>query len=166
MMLGRCAQVLVTSGGIGFLPAPGTMGSLFGLALYGLMNWRIPDFIGSAGWYLVLLVSFMLSWGAVAVYLDYSKRVDPPEVIIDEIMGILIAVTLYKLFMPELSVDNGQSLIYLFLLFRLFDISKLFPVCVAERHPWPAFAVMLDDIVAGCMAVIVLKSIQLAGVWG
>ena len=97
-----------------------------------------------------------ISLAAVASYLKTAHSEDPSEVVIDEFVGYLIAVQAA----PAAPLWIGAA----FLLFRLFDIVKPWPICWTERLPG-TWGVMFDDIVAGAMAAAVVAMLvsRLAG---
>jgi len=136
---------LATLGPIGTkLPAPGTAGSVVAvIAGYFLlpMGW-IPFFM------LTILIS-VLGVFAADIYSNATSTHDSGEIIIDEVAGQWVAL----LFIP-------YDILYLsaaFILFRLSDITKCWPVNWAERLPG-GIGVMVDDLVAGLMAGIILFS--------
>jgi len=140
------ARLIATGFYTGYVPkAPGTAGSLFGLFLY----WAIP---GSKSVYSLIgiaLLFFMGVWAAYQVEKE-TKVHDNQIIVIDEIVGMLITVALF-----------GKSLIWLvvgFLLFRLFDILKPFPVKASEKLPH-GWGVMMDDVVAGIYSALCLRLI-------
>ena len=124
--------------------APGTMGTLAAIPLYIL----IKDL--SSVWY--LLVSLMLFclgvWTA-----DHTERIidqkDPGLVVIDEVVGFLITMM-------------GAGFTYLnlilgFILFRIFDIIKPWPISYIDKKFTGGFGIMFDDIVAGLFACLALN---------
>jgi phosphatidylglycerophosphatase A len=133
----------------GYLPkAPGTWGTLLALPLNLLLLNLSPQ-----GYWLSLLMIFLLavySAGAAEKILD---RKDPGIIVIDEIIGMLIA----------LIAAPTQPLVWLmaFLLFRLFDIIKPWPVSWADRHLNGGFGIVLDDVLAGGYAWLALHGILL-----
>lgn len=143
------ASQLATAFGIGRLPwAPGTWASLAGLPIAWALSW-------AGGTTAIALAAGTAAavgvWAAHAHTLGAAKQ-DPPEVVIDEIAGQWLA----------LSVAPRAVGAYLaaFLLFRLFDIWKPWPVRAAERLPG-AVGVIADDLVAGAYAAVVLA----LGLW-
>ena len=138
---------LATLGPIGKkLPAPGTAGSVIAvIAGY---------FLLSMGWipFLMLTISIsVIGVFAADIYSNATSTHDSGEIIIDEVAGQWVAL----LFIPH-------DILYLsaaFILFRLFDITKCWPVNWAERLPG-GIGVMVDDLVAGLMAGIILFSFQ------
>ena len=145
------ARIISTGLGVGYFPvAPGTMGSLAILILY----WICPE-IGSSQ---LLLVICGLS--VVGIYvatvtenemktrLGQDKGIDPGIIVIDEIIGMLIAL----LAIPKASI----FLIAAFVLFRIFDITKPFPARKMEKLHG-GWGIVLDDVVAGIYANIVIQ---------
>jgi phosphatidylglycerophosphatase A len=143
--MGRIA-VLISSGlGIGYLPvAPGTFGTLWGVLLYYLAR-HFP-----LHWFFLATVLFFLL--AVAVAQGAEKKLgahDSSVIVIDEVAGYLVAVAGLAFSWPVALAG--------FLLFRLFDIVKPFPVRWADRRIPGGLGVVLDDILAGIYANIFLR---------
>jgi len=143
---------LATGFGAGRSPeAPGTIGTLVGLILYLLFVPKI-----SAFWQLVVVVVAI----AVAIYVsgwmaEAHNEKDPSIVVADEIVGLFVTY----LWLP-LAFDSGRPawslLIVGFLLFRIFDIWKLWPIRKLETLPG-GFGIVLDDVLAGVYANIILQ---------
>jgi phosphatidylglycerophosphatase A len=135
----------------GYLPKmPGTWGSMVGLLIfYALDVW------GGVKAYHGLILVFFISMGYLSTVhmIDITQKVDPKEVVIDEIAGLYLLLWL----IPE---KNYAWMLIGFGLFRLFDILKPFPISFIEK--WfhtphnPSFAaigVMVDDLLAGIFAL-------------
>ena len=140
---------LATIGPLGKkLPAPGTFGSLFGLILgYLVLNVNLLFFI------FVTIIVIILGTISIKLYLKKQLK-DPPEVIIDEVIGQLIA-----LFPLNFFLSFGYIELFIgFILFRFFDISKIWPICFFD-HKKNTFGIISDDICAGIMSAIILFSI-------
>ncbi|MDD2717834.1 MAG: phosphatidylglycerophosphatase A [Candidatus Wallbacteria bacterium] len=127
---------IITLGGLGDLPAPGTCGSVAALLLVFLkkspLNWI-------AFLFTTLIFTFLIQMTSSEFEED-----DPGYVNADELCGMWLA----------LLISGSRSLpevIRTFIFFRIFDISKIFPVNRAENVPGSA-GIMLDDLVAGAMA--------------
>jgi len=138
--------------GVGLLPGPtGTWGSALGAGLFALLHWLWPS-----GGGLALLI------GAVCLGVRASGRAeltygrDAKEIVIDEVAGQALALWLALLLLPA----SAWSFLLGFLLFRFFDIAKLWPVSRAENLPG-GWGVMGDDLLAGLMA----GGVMLAGGW-
>ena len=144
---GKNPEVLLVCGfGSGFLPkAPGTWGSVVGLLVWW---WLLAplDWLVQLG---VAAATFVLGCWVVERVTRRYKCHDDPAIVIDEIVGIWIAL-----------LGIGQSWILAlagFVLFRLLDIAKPWPIGLADRQVPGGFGVMLDDLVAGVLVVIVLQ---------
>jgi phosphatidylglycerophosphatase A len=133
---------------IGLFPlAPGTLASMVTMILFYLFNlWLFPTIYSQV--FIILLV-FIIGIPAASVAEKHFKRKDPGQVVIDEVPGQMISL----LFLP-CSFTPYSILHYFagFLLFRIFDIIKPFPVNKADNIPG-GFGIMFDDIVAGLYAL-------------
>lgn len=129
----------------GSLPkAPGTWGSAVGVLLWLLIGrMDLLPFLTVIG---VLFIVGVFSAGAAEKIID---RGDPPQVVIDEIVGQLLALTAAPL--------HPGAILLGFLLFRFFDILKPFPIGWIDRHLHGGLGTMLDDIVAGLYTLLVLQ---------
>ncbi len=153
----REPDVLVATGfGVGLLPgAPGTYGSLLGALIWWVAFAHAPLVVQftSAG---LLIVA-----GTWLLHRLCARRGlgDDPAIVLDEVAGIWL--TLACLPSGVLVAVAG------FLLFRLFDIFKPWPVSWADRRIGGGFGVMLDDLVAGVLAAIAVHAalwlVNLAG---
>lgn len=127
--------------------APGTIGSLCTLPLiYLIYPYGINAILFSA------LVCFIIGWFATRVILKTQENPDPGFVVIDEVVG----QTLTFFAMPFLFAFSWKMLIAGFILFRFFDIVKIWPASYFDKHVHSAFGVMMDDVVAGVYAGCVL----------
>jgi len=195
----RLAFAIATALGTGYLkPGPGTWGSLVGLLItvfshpftwfvivgYGVNKSLHEDAPLLAGWLgaLILLVPSVAVWFFLA-YLGvrssgevarFTGTKDPQYVVIDEVSGVHLALTLGlaplstpAVFIPSsdapafavyvgMSLLNWKYLLAGFLLFRLFDITKPFP-CRRLEHLPGGWGIMADDWMAGIYAAICLR---------
>lgn len=132
---------LVTFFGSGLVkPAPGTWGSLAGLAI-GIPMVQGLSLFGFMG--AIVIVSL---FGTVAINRveQISGIHDAPEIVIDEVAGMWIALLPF-FYLPQ----SWWGLASAFLLFRLFDIVKPWPIGWLDKRVSGGFGVMIDDIVAG-----------------
>tara|TARA_B100000900_G_scaffold328349_1_gene288606 strand:- start:682 stop:1188 length:507 start_codon:yes stop_codon:yes gene_type:complete len=149
--------LFVTFFGIGTIRyAPGTITSLITtVLLYSLFH--IINF-SSDVILLSLFLIFLYSFYAVAEYIKESENKDPKEVVIDEVIGQSIPIYLYEI--AHGSEKNSQEVIlfyiYIFVLFRFFDIKKPFPVNIFDKKFKNSFGVILDDVIAGLYVVLTL----------
>ena len=134
----------------GYFPkAPGTIGSLVSLPVIFFINYNF----GFVGLVIMLTVSFIVAIFAVKKVLMYTTH-DPSFVVIDEFIGQSVT---FLLIADNLKYSKSiVPYIIGFVLFRLFDITKPFPVSYADKKIKNAFGVILDDIFAGFYATIIL----------
>ncbi len=142
---------LATGFGSGLSPVmPGTAGTLVGIFVC-LVSWPLP-------WLLRLI--FVISIAVLAVYISgkaetlYGKK-DDQRIVIDEIAG-------YQVAMLPVAI-TGLNLICAFVLFRIFDIWKPFPVNRLQNLKG-GWGVVADDLGAGVCAALVLLFLKLTGV--
>jgi len=130
--------------GLGFFPvAPGTLTSLAIVLIYKFL------ICGFALPYLFLILLALLAVGvpAATAYSSELRKTDPGRVVIDEAAGQLLVF---------LSVSPDWTLLVIgFLLFRIFDIVKPFPIRKLEGLPG-GWGIMADDVAAGLMAKLLL----------
>ncbi len=125
-------------------PAPGTLGSLIGLALcFLLAGIQLPPAIILA----VLFIGFAV-WIAHAAEKTLKKK-DPGCIVIDEVAGMV--VTLIGL------PFNLTTAVIGFIIFRIMDILKPFPIRTLDKRLAGGIGIVADDVVAGIFANIILR---------
>ncbi|MBW2583009.1 MAG: phosphatidylglycerophosphatase A [Deltaproteobacteria bacterium] len=125
-------------------PAPGTLGSLIGLALcFLLAGIPLPPAIILA----VLFIGFAV-WIAHAAEKTLKKK-DPGCIVIDEVAGMV--VTLIGL------PFNLTTAVIGFIIFRILDILKPFPIRTLDKRLAGGIGIVADDVVAGIFANIILR---------
>jgi phosphatidylglycerophosphatase A len=136
--------------GAGFsFHAPGTVGSLNAVPMAALIAWLAGSQMLAAA----AVVPFVIGLIFTARYLRKEPAVtDPQWIVIDEVVGLWITLSAVPL--------NAVWYIIGFALFRLFDITKPWPVSWADRHVPGALGIMLDDVLAGFYAAGVLIGLQ------
>jgi phosphatidylglycerophosphatase A len=107
---------------------------------------------------MILLIVFSYSFYAVSEYIKYNENKDPKEVVVDEFIGQSIPIYLYEIAHGSAKDTNEAVLFYLyiFILFRYFDIKKPFPVSFFDKKFKNSFGVIMDDVVAGLYVVLTL----------
>ena len=142
---------LVTGFGIGLLPiAPGTFGSMLGIILFlALAHLYLPIF-----WLcLIILILYFFSYLAVQSALRIIKRSDPGIIVIDEVLGMMLVM---------MTIPPDPKWIFLaFILFRMFDILKPWPINQVDSKLKNALGVILDDVLAALYAGILIVGIRL-----
>ena len=141
---------LATACYIGKFPfAPGTAGTVVGVLLYLLIQ-PLSAFL-----YVVTVVTFIFvaAWVSTKAQ-DVWGEQDPQEVVIDEVVGFLVAMAFHR-------VDLWM-LVGGFVLFRVFDIVKPFPIRWIERRFVSGWGIVLDDVAAGVYTNVALWFFGLA----
>jgi phosphatidylglycerophosphatase A len=146
MRLKKISHLIVTVFGTGHLHyAPGTFGSLVGLIGGGALILSCPHF------YIWVAIGAVLVLGSFFIprYLHHHPhKKDPSEIVIDEVLGQLIALTVCETFF-----EIGLA----FVLFRILDIAKPWPISWADRLEGSPFkntvGILLDDMLAGALVV-------------
>ena len=132
--------------------APGTLASLFTCFLFyfftNLFNLTIVLFF----------TFFIFSYSLIAINNAFEsfEREDPPEIVIDEVIGQLLpllAIPIYETLYPAPKI---QYCIAAFLFFRLFDIWKPLPINYIDKNMKSSLGIMLDDIIAGVYTIVIL----------
>ena len=156
-MIKTINYLFVTCLGIGsFRFAPGTITSLvttfFLYSLFQIIN------LSSNIILLILVIVFIYSFYAVSEYIKYNENKDPKEVVIDEFIGQSIPIYLYEI-SHGTSKDSQEAVLfylYIFILFRFFDIKKPFPINFFDKKFKNSFGVIFDDVIAGFYVVLTL----------
>lgn len=159
-------KLIVTFFGAGLSPkAPGTAGSLAALpAAYAIhMALGIEALLAAA------VLAFFVGWWASERYLKArNTREDRQEIVIDEVAGVWLVIAA----MPIMYLQPAHSTILwlygaAFVAFRIFDITKPWPVSLADARIKGGLGVMLDDILAAVYALLALGGLgHLASYWG
>ena len=116
---------------------------------------KVPVLIVIILIFLILVYSFF----AIESCLNKFKDEDPQEIVIDEFIGQSIPVILYEVFHFNPTNSNTEILqiyFWFFLLFRLFDGLKPYPIDYVDRKYKNSFGILFDDILAGFYVVICL----------
>ena len=148
----RLAYVIATGAGAGFAPvAPGTLGAIEGVVVFLVFN-AVANNTASLSplWSFALFVAINVALFTLGVWAssracEICALEDPGQVVIDEVSGQLIALA------PLVAAPSVAGIMLAFLLFRLFDIFKPYPVRNLERLR-AGLGVMADDALAGIYA--------------
>tara|TARA_B100000945_G_scaffold297119_1_gene275945 strand:+ start:1450 stop:1959 length:510 start_codon:yes stop_codon:yes gene_type:complete len=107
----------------------------------------------------LILIIFFYSLYAIKECLQDFKDEDPQQIVIDEFIGQSIPICLYELFHNNNSNNLYESLqiyFWFFLLFRLFDGLKPFPIDYIDRKYKNSLGIVFDDVLAGIYVVLCL----------
>ena len=149
--------LFVTCCGIGsFSYAPGTITSLI-TTIFLFSLFQIID-LANDTILLILLLVFIYSFYAVSHYIKHNENKDPKEVVVDEFIGQSIPIYLFEVShgTPKGSEETVLFYLYIFILFRFFDIKKPFPVNFFDKKFKNSFGVIMDDVCAGLYVVLSL----------
>lgn len=137
--------LIATWFGSGYLsPAPGTWGTLAALPF----AWAIVQAVPPVWLIPAAAVLFAAgTWGANRFDI-LTQGHDASEIVVDEVVGVWLTLGIMALHAPL----SWKSWIAAFVLFRVFDILKPFPINLIDRHVAGGFGVMLDDALAGVYA--------------
>src|SRR3954462_5467554 len=171
---GDYLALAVATCGVGYFPiAPGTMGSLVGVGLYLAVWGRLYSaleanalrgglnllYVFTPQLAVMLLLIFLLTmagiWAATRAE-QATRKKDPSIVVIDEVAGQMIALLSGPFWLP-----TWWSILSAFILFRLFDIWKPYPIRRLEGLE-AGLGIMADDVLAGVYAL-VCNSILISG---
>ena len=105
-----------------------------------------------------VIVIFFISLYAVNIFIKDLDNKDPKEVVIDEFIGQSIPICLYEIAHKGVKETDQILTFYfiMFILFRIFDIVKPYPVSYYDKNFKNSFGVIMDDVVAGLYVVLVL----------
>ena len=128
--------------------APGTWGSAFAL-----IPWYFCRGLSLVNYLIVLAVIFVVGFLTSGSAEKIFDRPDPGCIVIDEILGMFITLTL--------APNHPAAWLLGFVLFRIFDVLKPFPVSWFDTHLHGGIGIMMDDVMAGVYALICLQLIWL-----
>ena len=174
-MIYKVGMSILTMFGIGYFKyAPGTLASLVTcLIFYFLVK---TNNFGPNYNYIIIILIFILIYSIIFIdkFAYKFKKKDPSEIVIDEFIGQSIVI-LFAFFLGGnvyiiLSLSSSQSfllpyileleLLLAFILFRIFDILKPFPINIIDKKIKNGLGVMLDDVVAAIYASITFAIIK------
>lgn len=128
--------------------APGTWGSAFAL-----IPWYFCRGLSLANYLIVLAVLFVVGFLTAGSAEKILDRPDPGSIVIDEVMGMFVTLTL--------APNHPVAWLLGFILFRIFDVLKPFPVSWLDTHLHGGIGIMMDDVMAGIYALACLQLLWL-----
>jgi len=144
-MIKSIAKIYATFFGVGYFPiAPGTAASFIVTILYKFFLYKLS-------WPIYLAAALVIYITGVVASSRYSSDInieDPRTIVIDEVLGQLLALFLLE--------PTWALMLAAFLLFRFFDVLKPFLIKKAEKFS-QGWGVMLDDIMAGLYSAIIIN---------
>ena len=156
-MINKLNFLFVTLFGIGKIKKiPGSVASLatilFLFFLFHVLNFS-PNIVLS-----LIVITFFISLYSINMFIKDLTQKDPKEVVIDEFIGQSIPVCLYEIAhnVPRETDQVIKFYFIMFVLFRIFDITKPFPVNYYDKNFKNSFGVIMDDVCAGLYVVAIL----------
>jgi len=144
---------LATWGGSGLVtPASGTWGTIAALPF----GWALLYFGGVIPLVIAAIIIFILGVWASKHFEKMIHKKDSGHIVIDEVVGMWIAL------IPALLTP--LSFFLAFILFRFFDVLKPQPIGYFDKHFKGSFGVMIDDVIAGIFAAIILLGLRYVGI--
>jgi len=141
----RLAVFLATAAYCGYFPvAPGTVGSIAGLAVYLLVWWTHSRILEVS----LIVVTFAVGTWAATHAERYFGGIDPGPVVIDEVLGQLVTLAFISV--------GWRAALTGFVLFRIYDVIKPYPANRLEKFHG-GLGIMSDDAAAGVYANISLR---------
>jgi phosphatidylglycerophosphatase A len=127
--------------------APGTWGSLAAIPIWLTFAW-VPPVV----YWIIVAVAFLVGIWLCGKTASDLKVHDHGGIVWDEFVGMWIVLGLFP--------DNVFGVLLAFALFRLFDIAKPWPISWLDKHMPGGLGIMVDDVLAGFMAMAVLFGID------
>ena len=132
--------------------APGSIASLITCLLFLLLI----NFINIVNLFFCTLLIALYSFVAINNSFDSFDSNDPQEIVIDEVVGQMLPLLAIPIYETLYIAPKTYYCIVAFLLFRLFDIWKPFPINYIDKNTEGSFGIMFDDILAGIYTIITL----------
>ena len=152
--MNKISQLFSTLFFIGHIKwAPGTIGSLASLIIIIFLH----SLVSKIGFIILFICIIVLAIIFVSLYSKAINKYDAREIVIDEFLGIYLIMIFsynYSLFNELLKIS------LIFILFRIFDIAKPFPINWIHNNIKNSYGIILDDIVAGIYTIITLTIIN------
>ena len=166
-MIDKIGIAIITMFGIGRVKyAPGTIASFVTCLIF---YFFIEPYTEFETFTVLFVVLFFCSIIIIDKLSKYFKKKDPKEIVIDEFFGQSIPLFFYFLIAKfqwitkrgqvdyDSFLENPELWIFLsFILFRIFDIFKPYPINIIDKKVKNGLGVMLDDIIAGIYATIIV----------
>tara|TARA_B100000242_G_scaffold126947_1_gene89545 strand:+ start:407 stop:901 length:495 start_codon:yes stop_codon:yes gene_type:complete len=156
-MIKKINFLFVTMFGLGKISKiPGSIASLFTVLILFIL-FHVIEISPNLMLFLIILVSIVAIFSINIFIKDYDDK-DPKEVVIDEFIGQSIPVCLYEIAHQDTKSVSEVLTFYfiMFIMFRIFDIAKPYPVSYYDKNFKNSFGVIMDDVCAGLYVVAVL----------
>ena len=133
--------------------APGTAASFVTFLIY---VWFYNKHVNTLYLIIGIFVLFIFSVYSIDVYKNSFSETDAKEIVIDEFIGLSIPILTIYSFLEKNNLNHFILYTFFsFILFRIFDIWKPYPINKVDKELKNGFGVMLDDIIAGIYSIII-----------
>ncbi len=130
---------------------PGTFASFLSIViLFPIVEYKI---ISLEIFVVIFIVIFLLSLFFIDKFSSHTKSHDSKIIVIDEFLGIYLILIFYD---QIIIINPYVTIVSIFILFRFFDILKIFPANIVDKKLRSSFGVILDDLIAGIYTTIIL----------
>jgi phosphatidylglycerophosphatase A len=147
-MLKRIVILIATGCYVGYSPlVPGTTGTLAAIPIYFLLS-RLPPL-----YYLAIVLGsiYVAIWASDRAEVIFQSR-DCRHIVIDEVVGFLVTMFIVP--------PTWRNILLGFFIFRALDIIKPFPIRALEERVRGGYGVVLDDIIAGIYANLIIHVLR------
>ena len=154
-MIDKFNLLFVTFFNLGKLKyAPGTLASIVTCLIFFLAIKIISYEL------LAILIVLIFSYSIISIKntKKYFKSKDPKEIVIDEVVGQSLPLLFIPVFETLYPFRIEFYIILAFIFFRIFDISKPFPIGYIDKNLSGAMGIMLDDILAGLYTIFIIAT--------
>ena len=149
----KLANFFVTLSFAGYIKLipPGTFASFLSIViLFPIVEYKI---ISLEIFVVIFFVIFLLSLFFINKFSSHTQSHDSKIIVIDEFLGIYLILIFYD----QIKIINPYvTMVLIFILFRFFDILKIFPANIVDKRLKSAFGVILDDLIAGIYTIIII----------
>jgi len=132
--------------------APGTMASIITCLIFLLLI----DVFDIIILFFITLIIFFYSFMAINYSYEKFDLDDPQEIVVDEFVGQMLPLLSIPIYETLYLIPKFYYCVAAFVLFRIFDIWKPFPINYVDNNIQGALGIMLDDILAGVYTIIIL----------
>ena len=130
---------------------PGTFASFLSIViLFPIVEYKI---ISLEIFVVIFFVIFLLSLFFINKFSAHTQSHDSKIIVIDEFLGIYLILIFYD---QIIIINPYVTVVSVFILFRFFDILKIFPANIVDKKLKSSFGVILDDLIAGIYTTIIL----------
>ena len=149
----KLANFFVSLSFVGYIKLipPGTFASFLSIViLFPIVEYKI---ISLEIFVVIFFVIFLLSLFFINKFSSHTQSHDSKIIVIDEFLGIYLILIFYD----QIKIINPYiTILLVFILFRFFDILKIFPANIVDKKLKSSFGVILDDLIAGIYTTIIL----------